>query len=204
MTIWRTKGRHSAEVFGNFWLATHDDLADPENPDPVLRESTRLVAVGAIAPQASYDFTTWPKILHIPEMTWYVSSLYVCPAFYHARPWNIYGEEGRKIRADLDMLAHLDATDPPVYLRANQPNADISTEALFKMLHHWIWPKITGKRLPRDPTLNFDLLHHPAHAFAIEQACKRFDIPCVLVTEETPKGKRVSEIDFLLNELLKK
>lgn len=193
----------SAGAGTSLWLATHDDLADPDNPDPVLRESTRLVAVGGIEPQASYDFTTWPKILDIPEMTWYVSSLYVCPVFYHTRLWRIYMEEGRKMRADLDMLAHLDATDPPVYLRANQPNAVISTKTLFKMLYHWAWPKLTGKRLPRDPTLNFDLLHHPAHAFAIEQACKQFNIPCVLVTKETPKEKRVSVFDFLLDNLLK-
>ena len=37
------------------WLAYHDDLADPDNPDPVLRQSTRLVAVAPYNAQSSYD-----------------------------------------------------------------------------------------------------------------------------------------------------
>ena len=37
------------------WLAFHDDMAEPNSPDPVLRESTRLTVVGALATQATYD-----------------------------------------------------------------------------------------------------------------------------------------------------
>lgn len=39
----------------SLWLALHDDLADPDNEDPVLRESTRVCAAGAIRGQSSYN-----------------------------------------------------------------------------------------------------------------------------------------------------
>lgn len=35
----------SAGGFSALWLAFHDDLADPQSEDPVLRESTRLACV---------------------------------------------------------------------------------------------------------------------------------------------------------------
>jgi hypothetical protein len=38
----------SAGASTSLWLGTHDDLADPGNEDPVLRESSRVNAVGAL------------------------------------------------------------------------------------------------------------------------------------------------------------
>jgi acetyl esterase len=37
------------------WLGFHDDLADPDNPDPVLRQSTRLSVLATFNGQCSYD-----------------------------------------------------------------------------------------------------------------------------------------------------
>lgn len=37
------------------WLATHDDLADPKNSDPVKRESTRLQAAAGVSAQTTID-----------------------------------------------------------------------------------------------------------------------------------------------------
>ena len=39
----------------SLWLGFHDDLADPDNEDPVLRESTRLVCMTVNNGQTSYD-----------------------------------------------------------------------------------------------------------------------------------------------------
>lgn len=39
----------------SLWLGFHDDLADPKNADPVLRESSRLTCVVTIYGQTSYD-----------------------------------------------------------------------------------------------------------------------------------------------------
>jgi acetyl esterase/lipase len=39
----------------SLWLGFHDDLADPDNADPVLRESTRLSCMSVYNGQTSYD-----------------------------------------------------------------------------------------------------------------------------------------------------
>lgn len=39
----------------SLWLGFHDDLADPDNEDPVLRESTRLTCMTVNNGQSSYD-----------------------------------------------------------------------------------------------------------------------------------------------------
>jgi acetyl esterase len=39
----------------SLWLGFHDDLADPKNADPVLRESTRLTCMAVTNGQTSYD-----------------------------------------------------------------------------------------------------------------------------------------------------
>ena len=39
----------------SMWIGFHDDLADPKNSDPVLRESTRIQAIGTFGGQGTYD-----------------------------------------------------------------------------------------------------------------------------------------------------
>ncbi len=39
----------------SLWLGFHDDLADPDNEDPVLRQSTRLTCMSVSGGQTSYD-----------------------------------------------------------------------------------------------------------------------------------------------------
>jgi acetyl esterase/lipase len=39
----------------SLWLGFHDDLADPNSPDPVLRQSTRLTCMAVYNGQTSYD-----------------------------------------------------------------------------------------------------------------------------------------------------
>jgi acetyl esterase len=39
----------------SLWIGFHDDLADPKSADPVARQSSRLIAVGQINGQTSYD-----------------------------------------------------------------------------------------------------------------------------------------------------
>ncbi|MBI2480393.1 MAG: alpha/beta hydrolase fold domain-containing protein [Planctomycetia bacterium] len=39
----------------SLWLGFHDDLADPDNKDPVLRQSTRLACMAVYNGQTSYD-----------------------------------------------------------------------------------------------------------------------------------------------------
>lgn len=45
----------SAGACSSLWLLYHDDLADPQSPDPVARESTRLRCAAVINPQTTLD-----------------------------------------------------------------------------------------------------------------------------------------------------
>jgi len=45
----------SAGACSSLWLAFHDDLADPDSKDPVLRESSRLACAAVIGAQTTLD-----------------------------------------------------------------------------------------------------------------------------------------------------
>ena len=45
----------SAGACSTLWLAFQDDRADPQSPDPVARQSTRVTCAAVIAPQTSLD-----------------------------------------------------------------------------------------------------------------------------------------------------
>src|SRR5262245_33970485 len=45
----------SAGAGTSLWIGFHDDLAEPNNSDPVLRESTRLSCMVVIGAQSTYD-----------------------------------------------------------------------------------------------------------------------------------------------------
>ena len=190
----------SAGAGTSLWLAFHDDLADPNNADPVLRESTRLTAAGGLIPQATYDFSKWPAVLGIPEYVWFVSMPWIAPKYYHLWPrQTMLEEQGKKVRADLDMLSWIDAGDPPVYL-----NCPLEEPALnYPNLFQWLYEEgdrrfsKTGHR----PSVNIDILHHPAHTRALERACNEKGVPCVAVYHDTPPEKKAGVYDFLLERL---
>ena len=39
----------------SMWIGFHDDLAQPDSPDPVARQSTRIRAIGTMGGQGTYD-----------------------------------------------------------------------------------------------------------------------------------------------------
>ena len=45
----------SAGACTSLWIAYHDDLADPDSEDPVLRQSTRVVCAAVRGPQTTLD-----------------------------------------------------------------------------------------------------------------------------------------------------
>jgi len=165
----------SAGAGACLWLGFHDDMADSDNADSVLRESTRLSAVGALVPQATYDFPQWPEVLDVPPAIWTAASAVIAPSFYRLSPLSLSTERAKALRRDLDMLAMFDPTDPPLYLRSTRP-----------------------KTAPA----NWDhLLHHPRHAIALKEKADAAGIPCVLIDADTPPADRLDVIAFLLRHL---
>jgi acetyl esterase/lipase len=85
----------SAGACSSLWLAFHDDMARPDSPDPVARESTRLTAAAVNGAQTSLD----PKQLR----EWMPNMRYGGHAFGFRRP----GNQGR----DTEFQAFYDHRD---------------------------------------------------------------------------------------------
>jgi len=95
----------------SLWLAFHDDLADPRSEDPVLRQSSRLQAVVAVAAQASYD-PRWIRE-HIGGKAHKhdaIAKLYGLP------PEESDSEKAHRLYEEAAAIRHLTRDDPPVYL----------------------------------------------------------------------------------------
>lgn len=101
----------------SLWLAFHDDLADPKSDDPVLRRSTRIQAVVAIAAQCSYD-PRWIRE-HIGGRAHEhdaITKLYAVP------PGEADSDKARRLYDEAAPIRHLTKDDPPVYLRYEGPD----------------------------------------------------------------------------------
>lgn len=165
----------SAGAGCSLWFGYQDEMADPANPDPVLRESTRVCAVGVLMPQATYDFPQWPKLLGVPDGLWTASSMAIAPSFYRMSPFAMNSKEALALRKKLDMLSMIDASDPPLYIRSTRPKTE---------------PE------------NWDhLLHHPRHATALKEKCDSVGVPCVLVDCDTAKDQAMDVYSFLFEKL---
>ena len=142
----------SAGAGTSLWLAFHDDLADPNSSDLVLRESSRLVAAGASACQFSYDVLEWDKLFG--ESNNKYSEISNRPAFYGLKTdQEMQGSVGQKLRAECDMRGLISRDDPPVFLNSAMPGGDITSRG--------------------------HLLHHPLHAKAIYDRCHEVGVGVV-------------------------
>ena len=98
----------------SLWLAFHDDLADPDNKDPVLRQSTRLKCAITVNGQTSYD----PRVIRklIPENDTYkhvaLSKLFAVDL----DKLDELPEEKYKLFEEVSSITHLSEDDPPVML----------------------------------------------------------------------------------------
>lgn len=158
------------------WLAFSDDMADLQNTDPVLRESTRLTCAGAFATQSTYDIFQWDEILGIP--------LSKHPETIHliARAFGFKTVDGRDLRNEtatrqnLDFLAKMKSTSPPVFIY-NKHRAGI-------------------------PETQDDINHHPLHAKALMKKAEEVGLETIVYAPEigilNETGKDL--VDFFLEK----
>lgn len=176
----------SAGAGTGLWLGFHDDMADPVNPDPVLRESTRVVAVGAIESQSTYDLDKWITQIFEPFFLTFDIVFAVEPSarnlllsFYGIDSFEqMYSDEITDYRANVDMLALLSADDPPMWLKNEEEGAGapLGLGAFF---------------------------HHPFHARALVERAQEVGLE---FTASIPKidyeaGEQGEVMDFLLHHL---
>lgn len=166
------------------WLAFHDDMADPNNPDPVLRESTRLAVVGALATQATYDILQWEEILQMePDPVSKDKQTPLILEFYGLKDVDeLYGPKGKAIRAGLDMLGLMSSDDPPLYVYNGNTDPN------------------PPKREDRG-----HMNHHPLHATALLKRARQVGLTAQVYAPALgiapPKQEQKSLVEFFLEHL---
>ena len=98
------------------WIGFHDDLADPANADPVLRESTRVQAVWAVVPSVTMDFWQWPNYLDFLTPELFAETL---AGWGYDPKTDPNDPEIKKIRADVDTKEFASPDDPPICILNN-------------------------------------------------------------------------------------
>ena len=104
LDLWKAKSGTS------LWIGFHDDMADPKNPDPVLRQSTRLTCMAVSAAQSSYD----PRVIK----EWVGEPAAKHPAlqgFYGLKPDELDTPKAHKLYEAASPVNYLTKDDPPVY-----------------------------------------------------------------------------------------
>jgi len=155
---WRIDARRivvqggSAGGASSLWLAYHDDLADPNSPDPVLRESSRVAGAIAMGGQTTLDPFVIRKRIGIAG----------------ARHPMIWRTVGAKSLADLEAnwakhkalslacspVTHVTKDDPPVYVR------------------YGVETKV--------PVVKGDGIHHPGFGRILKARCDEVGVECFL------------------------
>jgi acetyl esterase/lipase len=133
----------SAGACTSMWLLLHDDLADPQADDPVLRESTRVCAAAVSAGQTSID----PKVLE----DWLGPNV-----LKHRMPNMAVGEqtmEGalknydqyRDLFVEFSPINHLDGKDPPLLMTYGADMSLPSKDAGHGIHHPMLGVKLKEK-----------------------------------------------------------
>lgn len=131
----------SAGAGTSLWLAFSDEMADKENEDPVLRESTRLTCAGAFATQSTYDIFQWEDIIGLPKEKSPEKLTEIARAFGFKTSDGLKRPEAETIRTDLDFLAKMNKNSSPFF--------------------------VFNKQAGGLPTNQDELNHHPLHAKAL-------------------------------------
>lgn len=114
----------SAGAGTSLWIGFHDDMADPQSADPVLRESTRLSCLAVFGAQSTYD----PHVIR----EWVGEAAARHPAlegFYGLRTDQFDTPEAREVFKKAAAITHLTKDDPPVYAFYNEPRGPLPADA---------------------------------------------------------------------------
>ena len=168
----------SAGACTSMWLLFHDDLADPKATDPVLRESTRVIAAAVSGGQTSIDpkvVEAWvgPNILKHRMINMAVGEPTIESALANY-------EKHRALYQEFSPYNHVDGKDPPLLMTYGS-NMKVPSEDAGHGIHH----PVLGVKLKEKS----DQVGHECHLL----------IPGVSKSE-----KYKDQREFLMSKLLEK
>jgi acetyl esterase/lipase len=160
----------------SMWLALHDDLADPDNPDPVLRESTRLTCAAPMAGQSSVDKATLAEWFHCADLAEHPSTR----RFFGVDSLEeLETPEKIALMKEASPITHLSPDDPPIF--ASYSQADTPVDAATPP-GNWV--------------------HHPRLGIKLKEAMDRMGLEChVQYKGGPPVTEYRSPVDFVIRKL---
>lgn len=168
----------SAGACSSMWLLLHDDIADPDSSDPVLRESSRLCAALGTAGQTSIDpkiVEEWvgPNILKHRMINLSVGEPTIELALQHY-------DKHKALYHEFSPYNHVDAKDPPLMMVYS-----LSMELPSKDAGHGI--------------------HHPVLGVKLKEKSDKVGHECHLIVAGAVKSDKYQNgNEFLLEKLLAK
>lgn len=131
----------SAGAGASLWIGFNEDMADPDSPDPILKESTRISGIAALETQATYDLVRWETEIFKPydiTLKSFVNlglgaTLY---SFYGISSLEeMYNPEITRYREKVDMLDLMTPDDPEIFVNNAYDNAGKPIN-LYALYHH--------------------------------------------------------------------
>ncbi len=176
----------SAGAGASLWVAMQDDMKEPNNPDPVLRESTRVNGIAIFQTQCSYDIEDrWINDVFpeygIPWSTVTAVNAAGIAQFYGVNTLEEYNtDEIKQYRDRVDMMDFLSADDP----------------------EFWAENILTAVAPPITPDV---IYHHAYHVKALKEQADKVGLSNVCyygknpILYEDPSGENY--VDFVLRKL---
>jgi acetyl esterase/lipase len=167
----------SAGACTSMWILLHDDLADPDAKDPVLRESTRVTAAAVSGGQTSIDpkvIEPWlgPNVLKHRMINMAVGEATMKGALANY-------EKHRELYVEFSPYNHLDGDDPPLLMTYGN-----------------------NMKLPSESAGHG--IHHPVYGVKMKEKADKAGHECHLLISGVSKSDRyTSPNEFLLDKLLK-
>lgn len=154
----------------SLWMGYHDDMAEPSSGDPVMRQSTRLSAMGVMGAQTAYDprfvaALVGEEIGRHPAL----ATLFGVP-----RGADVFTATSFfKLYEDGSAITHLSAGDPPVFM--------YYSVAMYPL-----------------PVANLgDGIHNPRFGYALKERMDKLGIECIVrAPTDYPAGPGAQALMF--------
>ncbi|QDU92749.1 alpha/beta hydrolase [Lignipirellula cremea] len=120
----------------SMWLGFHDDLAQPDSDDPIARQSTRLLAVGSVGGQSSYD----PHVIRdwIGGRAWEHPS--VLKVYGASQLSDLDDPKLQPLYDEVSAIQHVSQDDPPILMFYSEPDQPLPADARpGEGIHHPIF-----------------------------------------------------------------
>jgi acetyl esterase/lipase len=128
----------------SLWLGFHDDLADPDSQDPVLRESTRLACMTVFNGQTSYD----PRFIRdlFPGTNTHLVSALARLFDVDLNKLDELSDEKYRLFERVSPLHHVTEGDAPAQLiYANQLDTAVTSQGIG--IHHPRFGKVLQEKM---------------------------------------------------------